>query len=80
MGVMTKNEITQEGYVNQNRQIALKEDSNFISNHDFAKSWKMYCLICDHIYGANSCDIHLRLCPNCQNGQPSLLRSEETSM
>lgn len=78
---MTKGEIAQEGFVNTNRQVALKADERFASNHAYAKPWRMYCLECDCIYGANSCDIHLRCCPNCQNGVPGLPRTtpgEET--
>ncbi len=39
-------------------------------NHPNAKVWKMRCEHCGHMYGANSCDWHIRKCPRCQGGQP----------
>jgi len=39
-------------------------------SHPFASLHKMQCTICGMAYGANSCDVHLRKCPNCHGGQP----------
>jgi Zn finger protein HypA/HybF involved in hydrogenase expression len=36
------------------------------------KSYKLECRDCGHIYGANGCDIHERLCPECQGRAPGI--------
>ena len=38
-------------------------------SHPFALVYEMECLECGGVYGANSCDIHLRKCPYCQGGK-----------
>ncbi len=45
----------------------------FKVNHPYAKAYLMECSQCKKQYGANSCDLHSRKCPYCQNGKPSLL-------
>ena len=37
-------------------------------NHSNQIAYKMECLHCGHVYGANGCDVHLRRCPKCQKG------------
>ena len=62
---------TQIGCVNDNMQ-KNHGTRGFRGNHDRAKSYKLECLDCGHIYGANGCDIHLRKCPECQGGEPGI--------
>ena len=71
-------ETTVIGHTNRNQQVNLGYDSPNGSDHN----QKVYALRCDrvlpsgqkcgHIYGANGSDIHIRLCPKCQGGQPGL--------
>lgn len=59
---------------NCNGQRSLGKDRSFISNHVFGVPYEMQCSECRYIYGANSCDVHLRKCPVCQGGAPGLER------
>jgi len=47
-----------------NQQLVLKTDSKS-TTHPYAKIWVMRCSRCGNEYGCNSCDAHIRLCPNC---------------
>jgi hypothetical protein len=40
-------------------------------NHPFALVHILQCE-CGHRFGANSCDVHIRRCPNCEGGAPGL--------
>jgi len=40
-------------------------------NHPYALKHILLCE-CGHIFGANSCDVHIRLCPECEGGAPGL--------
>ena len=62
---------TQIGCVNDNMQ-KNHGTRGFRGNHDWAKSYKLECLDCGHIYGANGCDIHLRKCPECQGAKKGI--------
>jgi hypothetical protein len=55
---------------NQNGQVLLEKTGLPSTSHQFAKIWKVQCDSCGSIYGANSCDFHIRRCPSCQRGQP----------
>lgn len=35
-------------------------------------AYKVECLQCGHLYGANGSDMHERLCPECQGGAPGI--------
>ncbi len=35
-------------------------------------AYKVECLECGFVYGANGSDMHERLCPNCQQGLPGI--------
>jgi hypothetical protein len=59
------------GEHNTHRQILIEKTSS-PGNHRFAKLWKLQCSICESTYGANSCDFHLRRCPDCQNGKAGI--------
>jgi Zn finger protein HypA/HybF involved in hydrogenase expression len=50
----------------------LIEKTALAGNHPFAKMWKLECCECNQTYGANSCDFHIRRCPNCQGGKDGL--------
>ena len=47
--------------------------TNVTGNHPFARVWVLQCE-CGHVFGANSCDVHIRLCPRpeCEGGAPGL--------
>ena len=59
------------GFRNANGQTVLRETNlagNLAGQH-------VYVLVCGHCgleYGANGCDVHLRKCPSCMDGQPGL--------
>lgn len=56
---------------NPNGQIIIKGLQGN-TNHPFAKPYLLKCEHCSHEYIANSCDVHLRRCPNCQDGAAGL--------
>jgi hypothetical protein len=35
-------------------------------------AYRMECLLCGNVYGANGSDVFQRLCPECQGGRPSI--------
>jgi hypothetical protein len=49
----------------------LLRKSNEPGNHRFARKHILQCE-CGHVFGANGCDVHLRLCPRCEEGAPGL--------
>ena len=58
---------TQIGYVNQNNQQNLGH-RNLPGNDHLQMAYKMKCLTCGLLYGANGTDIFQRRCPDCQHG------------
>ena len=52
----------QIGYVNNNRQKCLGHRGR-PGNKNGQKAYKMHCLVCEHVYGANGCDVFERQCP-----------------
>lgn len=64
--------MSEVGYITQHRKQRILEKSKEKSNsHSFATVWVLECTHCNNVYGANSCDVHLRKCPSCQGGQQS---------
>jgi hypothetical protein len=62
---------TQIGYVNPNHQRCSGHRSVPGTDHlQFA--YKVDCLRCGYVYGANGSDLHERRCPECQGGKPGL--------
>jgi hypothetical protein len=53
------------GEANANRQELVRKTSAPSTTHPFAKIWVMRCRVCGGEYGSNSCDAHIRRCPNC---------------
>jgi hypothetical protein len=67
----TRNSTTNIGYVNKNGQVVIRKTG--LRGTDHGQSvYQLVCSCCGHVYGANGADIHLRKCPNCQNGRPGL--------
>lgn len=62
---------TRIGYINKNGQENLGTFGVDGTDH-MQKAYKMLCTLCDHVYGANGTDIHLRKCPACQDGRPGI--------
>jgi len=62
-------ETVQIGFVNRNNQICLGTRGIPGTDHN-QLSYRMFCLEedCEQFYGANGSDVHLRRCPNCQDG------------
>lgn len=52
-----------QGDVNQNGQELVRKTGNKSTTHRFATIWLMRCRTCNHEYGSNSCDAHIRRCP-----------------
>jgi hypothetical protein len=59
------------GYVNKNGQRCCGHRGVSGTDHG-QRAYKIECTKCDHIYGANGTDVHLRLCPHCQGGAPGI--------
>ncbi len=74
MGIEWKNgsgESTQIGYENPNRQRCLGHCG--VSGNDHLQfAYKMECLGCGYVYGANGADVFQRKCPECQGGQAGI--------
>lgn len=62
-----KGETTQVGYVNKNKQKCCGQRGIPGTNHG-KLAYRMECLACGFVYGANGSDIFHRKCPNCQGG------------
>lgn len=58
---------TQIGYVNRSNQQNLGH-RNLPGNDHLQMAYKMKCLNCGLLYGANGADIFQRRCPDCQHG------------
>lgn len=58
------------GAVNRNGQHLLQDLNRASATHPSAKIYRLRCLFCGHNYGANGCDVHIRKCPECQEGRP----------
>ncbi|MEI6894247.1 MAG: DUF1353 domain-containing protein [Colwellia sp.] len=62
---------TQIGYENLNKQKV--HGTRKVKGNDHNQfSYKIECLHCGEIYGANGTDIHRRKCPECQKGKAGL--------
>jgi hypothetical protein len=58
---------TQIGFVNNNEQQC--HGTLGIKGTDHMQlAYRMECLRCGFVYGANGSDIHIRKCPNCDDG------------
>jgi hypothetical protein len=62
---------TNPGFVNRNGQVVIRNTGNPGSDH-LQSIYQLACSRCGHVYGANGSDIHIRRCPNCQDGKPGL--------
>ena len=62
---------TEPGFVNRNGQINLGSTERPSTTHSNQTIYVMRCPQCAQNYGANGCDIHVRLCPFHQRGKPS---------
>ena len=60
----------QPGYENNNRQKNLGCSHLESSTKDNAWTYHMLCLVCQHAYGCNDCDIWQRRCPSHDGGEP----------
>lgn len=59
---------------NDNRQRLVEKTTRRSTTHRFARIWVLECERCGHRYGSNSCDAHIRLCPDC--GPPGVAPGE----
>jgi len=55
------------GDSNKNGQRLIQKTANKSTTHPFATIWVLQCGKCGCNYGSNSCDAHIRKCPNCDN-------------
>ncbi len=58
---------TQIGYVNANRQICRGTFGVYGTDHN-QYAYRLECLDCGYVYGANGSDIAVRLCLKCRRG------------
>jgi hypothetical protein len=63
--------ITSIGYRNREGQLVIRKTEREGCSPG-QRVFILRCTVCDHEYGADGCDIHDRLCPNCQDGPPGL--------
>jgi hypothetical protein len=56
------------GFVNRNKQKVIEATGLASSTHPNQRIYHMKCEKCGLEYGANGADIHLRRCPNHDNG------------
>jgi len=62
---------TKIGYINPNEQLC--HGTLGVKGTDHLQySYRMECLICGYVYGANGSDVFQRNCPKCQNGMPGI--------
>jgi hypothetical protein len=58
---------TQIGYINGNRQMCHGTLGVYGNDHQ-QYAYRLECLLCGYVYGANGSDIAARRCPQCQGG------------
>jgi len=63
---------TQIGYVSKNNRQKVHGHRNVSGTDHGQTAYKLECLICNNIYGANGSDIFQRKCPSCQDGMPGI--------
>lgn len=62
---------TQIGFLNSNNQRC--HGTMGVKGTDHLQyAYRMECLLCGHVYGANGSDIAERKCPECQHGEPGI--------
>lgn len=66
-----KGESVKIGYVNRNGQKCCGHCGVAGTDHE-QYAYKSECTLRGYVYGANGSDMHLRLCPECQNGAPGI--------
>ena len=66
-GDFMKGQSTALGYLNKNNQRNMGKTNEKGTDH-CSVLYMMRCEDCGHEYFANSTDIHLKKCPNCQGG------------
>lgn len=62
---------TTVGYVNRNGQVVIR-DTRLPGTDKNQYVYQLGCSLCGEVYGANGSDIHLKLCPQCQDGARGL--------
>lgn len=60
-----------KGKINKNQQRCCGTLGVPGTDHN-AVAYKMECMLCGFVYGANSGDVFERKCPNCQGGKPGI--------
>lgn len=64
-------ETTQIGYVNRNKQRCAGHRGVAGTDHGQV-AYRMECLDCGHVYGANGSDVFQRKCPKCDGGRAGI--------
>jgi len=59
-----------EGEANRHGQVLVRKTEDASPNHDYARVWILRCPTHGE-YKANSCDFHIRRCPE-EGGKPGL--------
>ena len=65
---MAKFPSTTPGYENRNGQRVIASTGFPSETFPGQTVYRMRCVHCQHEYGSNGCDIHLRRCPRHQDG------------
>jgi hypothetical protein len=59
------------GVENRNRQVC-RGHRGVLGTDNEQYAYKVECLRCGHVYGANGSDMFQRRCPACQGGKPGI--------
>lgn len=62
---------TRIGFINSNRQQCQGTLSVGGTDH-LQYAYRLECLDCGYVYGANGSDVAIRKCPECQGGMPGI--------
>lgn len=62
---------TKIGYVNRNQQECGGHRGVAGTDHN-QRAYRMECLHCGHVYGANGSDVFQRKCSECQGGEAGI--------
>ena len=62
---------TKVGYINRNNQECHGHRGRAGTDH-YQVAYRMECLYCGHVYGANGSDVFQRKCPECQGGEAGI--------
>ena len=61
---------TLPGFENKHGQVVIRDTGFPSETFPGQRVYELRCRHCNHHYGSNGCDVHLRRCPSHQRGTP----------